>query len=149
MQRIEKLMPLAFAPPPAGSTAAAPPPVAAPPIASSAAPSITHPPIPHYTPAVALVDEVAIGGPAASAGLLVGDQLVSMGELTVAELRGPSALLLFIGPRLLPAAVSPAPALPHVSLPVSPTPPAFFECDCVIYALEKSSESTADASMPA
>jgi len=46
-----------------------------------------------YTPAFALIDEVAAAGPAAAAGLCIGDELVSFGGLTVSELRGANGRL--------------------------------------------------------
>ena len=98
MQRVEQIMPMAFAPAAGGgsSTSAVDPPVIA--VPPSAAPRVVPesaaPPVnPQFTPAFALIDDVAEGGPASSAGLAVGDQLVSMGDLTATELRGPGGRL--------------------------------------------------------
>ena len=98
MQRVEQIMPMAFAPAAGGgsSTSAVDPPVIAvpPSAAPRVAPESAAPPlIPQFTPAFALIDDVAEGGPASSAGLAVGDQLVSMGDLTATELRGPGGRL--------------------------------------------------------
>eukprot|EP01043_Picozoa_sp_COSAG02_P030920 COSAG02_NODE_1997_length_10152_cov_3.110315_6_plen_146_part_00 len=95
MAQIEKMMPIAFAKPQPGDTTAPPPVEAAPepepsgmavpvPLASTA-PS-------HYTPAFALIDEVAAAGPAAAAGLRVGDELISFGGLKASDLRSSGRL---------------------------------------------------------
>jgi 26S proteasome non-ATPase regulatory subunit 9 len=90
MAQIEKLMPIAFAKPQPGEATAPPPVVAAP----EPEPAGTAVPVPlvstapsQYTPAFALIDEVATAGPAAAAGLCVGDELISFGGLTASDLR--------------------------------------------------------------
>lgn len=96
MTQIEKMMPIAFAKPQPGDATAPPPVEAAPepeptidiavpvPLASTA-PS-------QYTPAFALIDDVAAAGPAAAAGLRVGDEVISFGGLKASDLRSSGRL---------------------------------------------------------
>jgi membrane-associated protease RseP (regulator of RpoE activity) len=90
MAQIERLLPIAMAKPEPGEVTA-PPPVVAAAEPESAGTSV---PVPlpstaprQYTPAFARIDEVAAAGPAAAAGLCVGDELVSFGGLTASDLR--------------------------------------------------------------
>ena len=87
MAQIETLMPIAFAKPDPDEKTVAPPMVASP-EPESAGTSIPVPSAPsQYTPAFALIDEVAAAGPAAAAGMCVGDELISFGGLTAFDLR--------------------------------------------------------------
>lgn len=95
MAQIEKLMPVAFAKPCPGEETAPPPVVAAPEPESAGTPvpvPLTSTAPSQYTSAFALIDEVAAAGPAAAAGLCVGDELVSFDGLTASELRSSGRL---------------------------------------------------------
>ena len=90
MQQIEELLPVAMSKPPQGGEG--PPPAdggaaAAPALAVPLPPAATTDAPEEYTPPFALIDEVSAGGPAASAGLCAGDELVSFGGLRAVELR--------------------------------------------------------------
>ena len=90
MMQIEELLPVAMSKPPPGGEG--PPPAdggaaAAPALAVPLPAAATTDAPEEYTPPFALIDEVSAGGPAASAGLCVGDELVSFGGLRAVELR--------------------------------------------------------------
>ena len=97
MQKIEALLLVAFAKPEPGEApvvadgAAAPEPEPEP--AGAAAVPLPPSAPAQYTPAFAAIDEVNDGGPAGTAGLCVGDELVSFGGLTAADLRGANGRL--------------------------------------------------------
>lgn len=88
-------MPVAFAKPEPGEASASPVVAAAPEPEPAGAAVVPLPPSApaQYTPPFAAIDEVNDGGPAGSAGLCVGDELVSFGGLTGADLRGANGRL--------------------------------------------------------
>lgn len=89
MTQIERLLPIAMAKPEPGEPAPPPKVAAAEPESAGAAVPVPLPPTAprEYTPTFARIDEVAAAGPAAAAGLCVGDELVSFGGLTASDLR--------------------------------------------------------------